>query len=331
MAVPVAAPSPAPVPAAASALDDVAELRAFNRFYTRHLGLLDAGLLDSAYSLTEARVLYELAQQTDLDLAELRGRVGIDAGYLSRIVGRFDGDGLLVRSRSATDGRRLVVGLTDQGRAAFAELDTRSQRQVAGLLARLDPGQQRRLRGAMAAVRSLLADPADDDDSAPADGAGLVIRSAGAGDFGWIIQRNGAIYAQEHGWDETYEALVARIVAEMLDARAQARGRIDLWVAELDGTRVGCVCCTARDATTAQLRLLLVEPSARGAGVGAALIDHCLGFARRAGYHRIMLWTNDVLVQARRLYERFGFTLDEEETHHSFGHDLVGQNWSRDL
>src|SRR5262249_45112218 len=151
-------------------------------------------------------------------------------------------EGLIVRSRSATDGRRQVVGLTDKGRAAFAELDARSQRQIAGLLARLDTGQQRRLRGAMAAVRSLLTDPDDGADNTPTGVGGLVIRPAGAGDFGWIVQRNGAIYAQEYGWDETYEALVARIVADMLDARAQARGRVELWVAELDGTRVGCVC-----------------------------------------------------------------------------------------
>lgn len=303
---------------------DVAAVRGFNRFYTRNQGLLGSGFLDSSHTLTEVRVLYELAQQDSLEVAVLRERTGLDAGYLSRLLTRFSSDRLVKRSPSEQDGRRQVARLTAAGRKRFDALEQRQRDEVAAQLARLDAGARRRLLGAMATIESVLGPVPD---GAPA----FVIRPAGAGDLGWLVHRHGALYAQAYGWDESYEAFVARIVADMADARAASPGRVELWIAEAGGEPVGSVACAAKDDDTAQLRLLLVEPRARRGGLGGQLVDHCLRFARRAGYRRIVLWTNDVLVQARRLYEKAGFTLDAEEPHHSFGHDLVGQTWSRDL
>jgi DNA-binding MarR family transcriptional regulator/GNAT superfamily N-acetyltransferase len=303
--------------------DDVAAVRAFSRFYTRTVRVLDEGLLDTPYSLTEARILYELAQRDTTEVVDLRRAVGIDAGYMSRLLSRFASDGLITRERSSADGRRQVIALTKQGRAAFELLDGRSTDQVRQVLGGLDTAQRRRLVTALQTVEQVLSD------SAPPDT--VVLRPAGTGDFGWVIQHNGLLYAQEYGWDESYEALVARIVADFVDDKARAAGRAAAWMAEVDGEPVGCVFCVEKDADTAQLRLLLVDPAARGAGIGSRLVDECIRFARRAGYERLVLWTNDILVAARRIYERAGFELVEEEPHHSFGHDLVGQTWSLDL
>jgi DNA-binding MarR family transcriptional regulator/GNAT superfamily N-acetyltransferase len=304
----------------------VDEVRAFNRFYTGVIGVLDEGLVGTPWSLTEARVLYELAQAEVTEVAALRRALGVDAGYLSRVLSRLAAGGLVARSRSAEDTRRGLVRPTRAGRAAFADLDGRTAEQVEALLAGLDEEGRRRLVGAMGAIRSLLADR-------PA-AATMVLRPPAAGDLGWIIERNAAVYAQEFGWDATYEALVARIVAEFAERSAAPGDRPEAaWIAEVDGERAGCVLCVARDGEpgVAQLRLLLAEPSVRGAGVGTRLVDECLRFARRSGYRRLVLWTNDVLVAARRIYERAGFELVEEAPHHSFGHDLVGQWWGRDL
>jgi DNA-binding MarR family transcriptional regulator/GNAT superfamily N-acetyltransferase len=303
--------------------DDVAAVRAFSRFYTRTVRVLDEGLLDTPYSLTEARILYELAQRDTTEVVDLRRAVGIDAGYMSRLLSRFASDGLITRERSSADGRRQVIALTKQGRAAFELLDGRSTDQVRQVLGGLDTAQRRRLVTALQTVEQVLSD------SAPPDT--VVLRPAGTGDFGWVIQHNGLLYAQEYGWDESYEALVARIVADFVDDKARAAGRAAAWMAEVDGEPVGCVFCVEKDADTAQLRLLLVDPAARGAGIGSRLVDECIRFARRAGYQRLVLWTNDILTAARRIYERAGFELVEEEPHHSFGHDLVGQTWSLDL
>jgi DNA-binding MarR family transcriptional regulator/GNAT superfamily N-acetyltransferase len=305
--------------------DDVAAVRGFNRFYTRNLGLLGPGFLGSDHNLTEVRVLYELAQNDEVELVDLRARTDIDAGYLTRLLTRFADDGFLERARSATDGRRQVARLTAAGRKHFGVLEQRQRDVVSSLLGELDDAQRRRLLGSMQAIESLL-DAASD--SAPPT---VVIRSAGPGDLGLIVARHGALYHQAYGWDQTYEALVARIVADMVEARVAAPGRVELWIAEIDGQPVGSICCTGKDDDTAQLRLLLVEPSARQQGLGGQLIEHCLRFARQAGYRRIVLWTNDVLVEARRLYEKADFTLDSEEPHTSWGHDLTGQYWSRDL
>jgi DNA-binding MarR family transcriptional regulator/GNAT superfamily N-acetyltransferase len=305
----------------------VAAVRDFNRFYTHVIGVLSEGLVRTPYSLTEARVIFELAQRDRTEVTALRRDLGLDPGYLSRMLGRFEADGLVSREMSAVDARRQVVGLTEQGRKAYATLDDRSAEDIGRLLDRLDDGQQRRLLTAMAEVRDLL-------DGAPKQPAALTLREPGPGDLGWVVARNGAIYAEEYGWDATYEALVARIVADFVDRRDPKRERG--WIAELDGERVGCVFCvkadpTRADDTTAKLRLLLVEPTARGSGVGARLVDECLALARDAGYTAMTLWTNDVLRAARRIYERAGFALVDSGPHHSFGQDLVGETWHRAL
>jgi DNA-binding MarR family transcriptional regulator/GNAT superfamily N-acetyltransferase len=297
-------------------------VRGFNRFYTRVLGLLQPDLAGSAFGLTEARVLFELAHREDVAVSELRRDLDLDAGYLSRILSGFTASGLVVREKSAADGRRQTIRLTAEGRRAFDDLDRLQAGAIDSLLAPLDDGQRAQLVGLMGQIRRMLSrDP---------QRTGLVLRPPAPGDLGWVIERHGARYAAEYGWDSTFEALVARIVADFAERGDTPREAA--WIAELDGDRVGCVFCTAADAEdTAQLRLLLVEPSARGAGVGTRLVDECLRFARRSGYTRITLWTNDVLVAARRIYERAGFRCDRREPHHSFGRDLVGEYWSRDL
>ena len=295
----------------------VAAVREFNRFYTGVIGLLREGLLDTPYSLTEARVLFELARQDAVEVAQLRRWLDIDAGYLSRLLARFEADGLVSRTRSATDGRRQVIGLTGTGRAVQADLDARSGAQIRDLLALLTPDTRRRLTGAMAAIREIIG-PAPQP-------AAFVLRPPVPGDLGWVVQRHGALYAAECGWDASFEALVARIVADYA-ARDDHRGE-SAWIAELGGEPAGCVFSMRKTDTTAQLRLLLVEPRARGLGMGGRLVTECVSFARRAGYREMVLWTNDVLHAARRIYQRAGFQLAGSEPHHSFGHDLVGQDW----
>jgi DNA-binding MarR family transcriptional regulator/GNAT superfamily N-acetyltransferase len=302
--------------------DRVAALRAFTRSYTTLLGVLDEGLLHSPYSVTEARVIFELAQRELTHVADLRRDLGIDAGYMSRITARLEADGLVRRERALTDGRRQVLRLTEQGRAVFDMLDARAAEQATQLLAGMPDPVQRRVVAAMDTIRAAFADQATSPST-------VVLRAPAPGDLGWVVARHGAQYAAEYGWDDTFEGLVARIVGDFAadhDPRREA-----VWVAEIDGEPVGCVFCVAADETTAQLRLLLVEPTARGRGVGRRLVDQCVRFARRAGYRSIVLWTNDVLVSARRIYEAAGFTLVDEEPHHSFGHDLVGQHWSLEL
>jgi DNA-binding MarR family transcriptional regulator/GNAT superfamily N-acetyltransferase len=295
----------------------VAAVREFNRFYTGVIGLLREGLLGTPYSLTEARVLFELARDDAVEVADLRRWLDIDAGYLSRLLARFEADGLVSRTRSPADGRRQVIGLTGPGRAVQADLDARSGAQIRALLAALTPDGQQRLAGAMASIREIIG-PAP-----PA--AAFVLRPPVPGDLGWVVQRHGALYAAEYGWDASFEALVARIVADYA-ARGDRR-REAAWIAELGGEPAGCVFCMRKTDTTAQLRLLLVEPRARGLGMGGRLVAECVSFARRAGYREMVLWTNDVLHAARRIYQRAGFRLAGSEPHHSFGHDLVGQDW----
>jgi DNA-binding MarR family transcriptional regulator/GNAT superfamily N-acetyltransferase len=304
----------------------VAALRAFTRFYTALLGVLDEGLLHSPYSVTEARVIFELAQRELTHLADLRRDLGIDAGYMSRITARLESDGLVLRERSSTDARRQVLRLTEQGRAVFDMLDGRSAEQATQLLGRMPDPVQRRVVAAMDTIRAAFGDGATSPATSPST---VVLRPPEPGDLGWVVARHGSLYAAEYGWDETFEGLVARIVGDFAadhDPRREA-----VWIAEIDGEPVGCVFCVAADETTAKLRLLLVEPTARGRGVGRRLVDECVRFARRAGYRSMVLWTNDVLVSARRIYEAAGFTLVDEDPHHSFGHDLVGQHWSLEL
>ena len=302
--------------------DVVDDVRGFNRFYTRVLGLLRPHLAGSAFGLTEARVLFELAHRDEVAVSDLRRDLDLDPGYLSRILSGFTASGLVAREKSAADGRRQSVRLTDDGRRAFDELDQLQAGAIATMLAPLDEGQRAELVTSMGRIRRTLGDEPRRQ--------GLMLRPPAPGDLGWVVERHGYRYAAEYGWDATFEALVARIVADFAERNDSKREAA--WIADLDGERVGCVFCSASDAPdTAQLRLLIVEPSARGAGVGTRLVDECLRFARRAGYRRITLWTNDVLVDARRIYERAGFRCDRREPHRSFGRDLVGEYWSRDL
>jgi DNA-binding MarR family transcriptional regulator/GNAT superfamily N-acetyltransferase len=296
---------------------EINTVRAFNRFWTDRIGLLQAGLLDTPYSLTEARVLFELGQRTPVDVAELRRTLALDSGYLSRILSRFKADGLVLTQSSPHDGRRQIIELTARGREVCADLGARSAGQIADLLGPLATEDRRRVLTAMSTIRDVF--------EANAPVPPYLIRPLRSGDFGWVVSRHGVVYAEEYAWDETFEALVARIVADYVDHHVA--GRENAWIAELGGEAVGCVFCVQRDEETAQLRLLLVEPKARGLGVGSRLVDECMQFARGAGFTRIALWTNDVLVSARRIYEAAGFELVESEPHHSFGHDLVGQTW----
>jgi DNA-binding MarR family transcriptional regulator/GNAT superfamily N-acetyltransferase len=302
-------------------VDRISAVRAFNRSYTKFLGALNGHLLSTPYSLTEARVLFELGQREETEVAALRRVIGLDAGYLSRLLGRFAEAGLVRRARSSSDARRQVIRLTAEGRDTYRVLDTKSVAQIRSLLGDLTDDEQRRLVDAMDMIRGRLARA----DARP----DVRLRPPGAGDYGWVIERNGALYAQEHGWDSTYEALVARIVAGYLgehDAEREAA-----WVAELHGERVGAVFCVRKDDTTAKLRLLHVEPSARGAGVGSVLVDECVRFARAAGYLAIELWTVSLLAPARRIYQRAGFDLAEENDAALFGQRLTGQTWRLSL
>ena len=312
------ASNPSDVASAEEVTDaEVAAVRDFNRFYTNVIGLLREGLLDTPYSLTEARIIFELARADQTEAGQLRRWLDIDAGYLSRILARFEADGIVGRSRSPQDARRQVIGLTATGRAVFAKLDALSASQVRGLLAGLPAGRRASLLSGMAGIREAL-------DGAPGRDT-LVLRAPVPGELGWVVQRNGARYAAEYGWDESYEALVARIVADYA-ARADHK-REAAWIAELDGQPAGCVFCMRKSDDVAQLRLLLVEPHLRGRGIGERLVAECVAFARRTGYREIVLWTNDVLHAARRIYQRAGFELVSSEEHHSFGHDLVAQDW----
>ncbi len=296
-------------------------VRRFSRLYTNALGLLSSRLLETPYSLTEARVIFELAQAERTELRDLRRSLDLDAGYLSRIVGRFEASGIVVRERSTSDARRQVIRLTEEGSQAFALLDRRSAEQVRAMLSELSDDQQHRLVGAMKTIEAILA-PA----SLPRT---VVLRLPRSGDFGWVVERHGAVYADEYGFDATFESLVARIIVEYVEHANPDRQAA--WIAEVQGERVGCVFCMRETERVARLRLLLVEPTARGLGIGARLVDECITFARRAGYKRITLWTNDVLHAARHIYERAGFQLLKEEAHHSFGQDLVGQDWELTL
>jgi DNA-binding MarR family transcriptional regulator/GNAT superfamily N-acetyltransferase len=300
----------------------VAAVRRFNRFYTRQIGVLGEGYLDSPFSLTEVRVLYELAHRQSPTAAALAGELGLDAGYLSRILRRFEHRGFLRRVRSKADGRQALLSLTARGRNAFAPLQARSRDQIAALLTRLPVARQQRLTEALQTVEELLGGPGHRPSP-------YVLRSHQPGDMGWVVHRHGVLYAEEYGWDERFEALVAQVVADFV-ATFDPR-RAHCWVAEKDGEPLGSVFLVERTKRVAQLRLLLVEPKARGLGLGRRLVDECIRFARRAGYRRLTLWTNSVLVAARRIYQAAGFRLVRSEAHHSFGHDLVGETWELDL
>jgi DNA-binding MarR family transcriptional regulator/GNAT superfamily N-acetyltransferase len=297
--------------------DQVAAVRAFNRFYTNVIGLLHGMYLDMPYSLTEARLLFELAREDVTAVADLRRELDIDAGYLSRVLARFQAGGLLTRQRSDADARRQDIALTGAGRAAAAELDARSASQIGELLAGVD---RARLLDAMREISDLLGAQRI---------SAIVLRPPAPGDLGWVLARHGAVYAEEFGWDTDFETWVAAIVADYLRDRDPSRQAG--WIAEVDGVPAGSVFCVPEDERTARLRMLLVERWARGRGIGGRLVDEVLRFARRAGYHRIVLSTYDILVSARQIYQAAGFTLVSQEREHAFGHDLTAQVWCRDL
>jgi DNA-binding MarR family transcriptional regulator/GNAT superfamily N-acetyltransferase len=302
--------------------EQVEKVRSFNRFYTRHIGLLNEGLLESEFSLTEVRVLYELAHRSPVTAAELGQELGLDPGYLSRILKTFDSRKLIQRSRSEEDKRQVFLSLTDAGHAAFEPLNQASADQVASMLSRLSANERQNLIQAMAVVQRLITGTSETE-------VPYILRPHQPGDIGWVAHRQGMLYAQEYGWDATFEALVAEIAAAFVKNFDPERERC--WIAERDGSIVGSVFLVRQSDEIAKLRLLYVEPSARGLGLGRHLVDECIAFARAKGYKTLTLWTNDVLLSARKIYQAAGFRLVKEEAHHSFGVDLVGQNWDLDL
>ena len=305
-------------------LDHRAEqLRRFSRFYTRELGLLTAGLLESRFSLTEARVLYELAHTNGLTAQQLCDGLGLDAGYVSRILARFAGRRLVSRTPSETDRRRIILNLTARGRSEFGTLDRRSHEEARIKLGRLSGPDQLELVQSLDRVERLLGGPQ------PGPPEQYILRTHEPGDMGWVISRHGALYTQEYGWDISFETLVAGIVARFMERFDPARERC--WIAERNGERAGCIFLVSQSATVAKLRLLLVEPEARGCGLGRGLVTECIRFASEAGYRKVTLWTNDILHAARRLYQDAGFRLVKEDRHHSFGKDLLGQHWELNL
>jgi DNA-binding MarR family transcriptional regulator/GNAT superfamily N-acetyltransferase len=301
----------------------VDSVRRFNRFYTRNIGILQKGLLGSPLSLTEGRVLYELAQREPTMAATVATELGLDAGYLSRILGAFEKRGLLEKRPSEQDGRQFILVLTDRGREIFATINSRSHDEIAAMLERLSEKDQTRLVSALETAGTLLGGARDPGEP------NYVLRPHEPGDIGWIIHRHGVLYAEEYGLDMRFEALVARIAADFLDDFDARRERC--WIAEREGEIAGSVLLVKDSEEIAKLRLLYVEPKARRLGIGRRLVQECLGFARRTGYRKITLWTNDVLVSAGRIYEAAGFRLVREEPHHSFGRDMVGQYWELQL
>jgi DNA-binding MarR family transcriptional regulator/GNAT superfamily N-acetyltransferase len=297
-------------------------VRGFNRFYTKQIGVLHEGLLGSRFSLTEVRVLYELAHRERPTAVDLIRELGLDAGYLSRILRGFAKRGLISKTRSTADRRQTLLSLTARGRKAFAPLNARSHDEVAAMLTGLSATRQALLIEAMGTIQTVLG-------ARPELKVPYVLRPHQPGDMGWIIHRHGVLYAREYGWDETFEALVAEIAAKFIRTLDPKRERC--WVAEREGANVGSVFLVRKSETVAQLRLMYVEPDARGLGIGRRLAEECIRFGRQAGYRKIVLWTNSVLATARHIYQKAGFRLVHSEPHQSFGHDLIGETWELPL
>ncbi len=297
-------------------------VRRFNRFFTRRIGVLRKGLLHTPYSPTEARILFEIASRDEATASDLSRELGLDPGYLSRILSGLERRGLIEKTPSESDARRRLLSLTLEGKDAFSLLDARSREEVGEMLGELSEEEQRRLLEAMRTIESIL-------DKGFKYSEPFFLRTHEPGDMGWVVHRHGVLYAREYGWDERFEALVARIVADFINIFDPARERC--WIAEMEGERVGCVFVVKASDEVAKLRLLLVEPKARGLGLGSRLVEECIRFARTRGYQTLTLWTNSVLDAARHIYEEHGFQLVEQEEHHSFGKDLVGQNWELTL
>jgi DNA-binding MarR family transcriptional regulator/GNAT superfamily N-acetyltransferase len=300
----------------------VEAVRQFNRFYTQKIGVLHEGLLSSPFSLTEVRVLYELAHRERPVAFELGRDLGLDPGYLSRILSSFKAKGLIDSKPSEKDGRQSILWLTEQGKAAFAPLNERARDEIGILMGSLTESDQTRLVKAMESIRELLS-------LRPKGKMPYLLRPHQPGDMGWVVHLHGMLYTQEYGWDETFEALVAGIAAKFIQNFDPKRERC--WIAEIEGEIVGSVLLVKESETVSKLRLLLVHPKARGLGIGKRMVNECIRFARQVGYRKTILWTNDVLLAARHIYESLGFKLVLEEPHHSFGHDLVGETWELEL
>jgi len=299
----------------------ISAVRAFNRFYTRKLGVLDQHFMKSPFSLSEGRVLYELAHREDLAAKEIGIELGLDPGYLSRLIQNFDERGLITRKPLPSDRRQYQLSLTAKGRAAFAKLDRSSDDQVVAMLAALAGGDRQRVVEAMATIERLL-------DRSPAS-ARAILREPRPGDMGWVVQSHGALYASEYGFDSSFEALVAEIAAKFLTSFDASRERC--WIAELDGVPVGSVFLVKHSDDVAKLRLLLVDPAGRGQGLGQKLVTECIAFAKACGYRKVTLWTQSILLAARKIYQDSGFVLVASEPHRSFGQSLIGETWEREL
>ena len=297
-------------------------VRRFNRFYTKRIGVLHEGLLSSAFSLAEVRVLYEIAHRTNPTATELARSLDLDPGYLSRILRKFQSRGFLTKKISKADARQSHLTLTRKGQAAFVPLDERARKEVTAMLASLLPAEQSRLIGSMRAIEELLSNQVNKRPT-------IILRQHQPGDMGYVTHRHGALYAQEHGYNEEFEALVAEICAHFIRNFDPKRERC--WIAEREGEIVGSVFLVKKSPTVAKLRLMYVEPKARGLGIGKRLVEECMRFARQVGYRKITLWTNSVLLAARHIYQKAGFRLVHEERHHSFGHDLIGETWELEL
>ncbi len=300
----------------------VEAVRRFSRFYTRQVGVLQEGYNGSEFSLTEARIIYELAHREASTASDIAKGLGLDPGYLSRILKTFQERGLVQRQASDVDARQYLLSLTDLGQKRFAELNARSRSDMAQMLGSLTARQQQRLINAMSEIEALLS-------AEPEHGAPYILRPHQPGDIGWAVQKHGELYAREYGWDETFEALAAEIGAKFLREFDPKKERA--WIAEKDGENIGCVFLVKQSDEVAKLRMLLVDPKARGLGVGKRLVEECIRFARNRGYKKITLWTNDILTAACHIYKQTGFKLVAEERHRSFGHHLVGQTWELEL
>ena len=300
----------------------VAAVRSFNRFYTKHLGVLQDGWLQSPFTLAEARVLYEMHQRGSTTATDIGRALGLDAGYLSRILRRFHKLGLIRKAVSPDDARQSLLSLTARGQKAYAPLEIRTKREIGAMLGRLDRSEQDRLISAMHAVETMIA-------PAPTTQSEIILRQPKPGDLGWVVARHAELYAQEYGWAENFEGICAQIVADFVSKYDAKRERC--WIAEMDGRNVGCVFLVKDTETVARLRLLLVDPRARGRGLGTRLTDECVRFARACGYQGITLWTHSVLTAARLIYERAGFRLSSSEKRKSFGQDVVSEYWDMKL
>jgi DNA-binding MarR family transcriptional regulator/GNAT superfamily N-acetyltransferase len=302
--------------------EGVAVFRRFNRFYTKQIGLLAQGLLKTRFPLTQARILYELAQYEQSTARDLINELNIDPGYLSRILSSFEKEGLLRKVRSKSDSRQRILKLTTQGKKSFAVLNERSGKEAEALLLSLSEEDRHRLLNAMQTIEDILGTESETMTS-------YLLRPHEPGDIGWIIHRHGVVYSEEYGFDETFEALVAEILVQFIRKHDPKRERI--WIAEQDGQRIGSVMIVEAGDQVAQFRLLFVEPKARGKGIGKRLINECINFSKRNRYRKIKLWTQSNLLEARHLYAKAGFDLVEESPHKSFGHDLIAEIWELSL